>query len=52
MLANIIVGVILIVVIGSATYKSYQDMKHNKCSCGSTCSNKSKCHKKDIVMFK
>jgi hypothetical protein len=45
MLPNIIVGLIFASILIFATSKVYNDMKNKKCSCGSSCSDKSKCHK-------
>lgn len=38
-MVNFIVGALAFLVFSAALYKSYQDMKHNKCSCGG-CSKK------------
>jgi hypothetical protein len=46
MLGSIIIGLIFAAIIFFAGKKVYKDMKSNKCSCGSSCSvkSKSKCH--------
>ena len=48
MLANIIVGLVVMLVIGFAFVKAKNDLKNNKCSGCSACSSKSKCQ---IVKF-
>jgi len=50
MLANILISIVLILILGRATYVSYQDLKYNKCSCSGSCSKK-KCSKNDRVTF-
>jgi len=45
MLGNIIVGLIFAGIVIFAAKKVYNDAKNNKCSCGSSCSDKSKCNK-------
>ncbi|WP_291576231.1 FeoB-associated Cys-rich membrane protein [Clostridium sp. UBA4548] len=42
-MGNIIVGLVFLVIFGFAFKKVYSDTKNNKCSCGSSCSDKSKC---------
>lgn len=49
MIGTIIVGLVVLTIIGFALRKSVSDIKNNKCSCGSTCSDKSKCH---VTQFK
>ncbi|MBZ9634459.1 FeoB-associated Cys-rich membrane protein [Clostridium sp. FP1] len=46
MIVNIIVGLVFACIIILAFKKVYTDTKNNKCSCGSSCSDKSKCHKR------
>jgi tetrahydromethanopterin S-methyltransferase subunit E len=46
MLANIIVGLIFASILILASRKVYKDAKNKKCSCGSSCSDKSKCGKR------
>ncbi len=46
MLANIIVGLIFASIVAFALKKVYSDTKNNKCSCGSSCTDKSKCNKR------
>jgi hypothetical protein len=46
MLANIIIGLIFVSIVIFAFKKVYNDMKNKKCSCGSSCSDKSKCNKR------
>jgi len=46
MLGNIVVGLIFASIVILASRKVYNDMKNNKCSCGSSCSDKSKCKKR------
>lgn len=46
MLANIIVGVIFAAVVLIAFNKVRKDAKSNTCSCGGSCSDKSKCHRR------
>lgn len=48
MLANVIVGSILALILGAAGYKTFKDLKGNKCSCGG-CSKKDSCN---VVQFK
>lgn len=43
MLVNIIIGLIFAAIVGFAAKKVYEDAKNKKCSCGSSCSDKSKC---------
>ncbi len=45
MWGNIIVGLIFAAIIAFAAKKVYSDAKNKKCSCGSSCSGKSKCNK-------
>ena len=45
MIANIVVGLVFASIIGFAAKKVYTDTKNKKCSCGSSCSGKSKCKK-------
>ncbi|MEG0774275.1 FeoB-associated Cys-rich membrane protein [Clostridium sp.] len=45
-MGNIIVGLIFVSIIIVAAKKVYSDAKNKKCSCGSSCSDKSKCNKK------
>lgn len=45
MSGNIIVGLVFACIIAFAARKVYMDAKNQKCSCGSSCSNKSKCNK-------
>ncbi|MBU3113502.1 FeoB-associated Cys-rich membrane protein [Clostridium lacusfryxellense] len=45
MLANIIVGLVFAIILIFAAKKVYTDTKNKKCSCGSSCSGKSKCNK-------
>lgn len=44
MLANIIVGLVVFVLISLAFIKTRNDIKNNKCSCGSSCSGKKSCN--------
>ncbi|WP_435789674.1 FeoB-associated Cys-rich membrane protein [Clostridium sp.] len=44
-MVNVIVGLVFACVIIFAFRKVYSDTKNNKCSCGSSCSDKSKCNK-------
>ncbi|MGH4123749.1 MAG: FeoB-associated Cys-rich membrane protein [Clostridium sp.] len=46
MLTNIIVGLVFASILVFAFKKAYSDAKNNKCSCGSSCSDKSKCNKR------
>ena len=46
MLINIIVGLVFACIVLLAFKKAYTNAKNNKCSCGSSCSDKSKCKKK------
>ena len=46
MLPNIIVGLIFAGILIFASKKVYNDAKNKKCSCGSSCSDKSKCNKR------
>ncbi len=46
MLVNIIVGLVFASIVIFALKKVYSDTKNNKCSCGSSCSDKSKCNKR------
>lgn len=45
MTGNIIVGAIFAGIIIFALKKVISDAKNNKCSCGSSCSDKSRCNK-------
>lgn len=45
-MGNIIVGLVFAGIIIFAFKKVYSDTKNNKCSCGSSCSDKSKCNKR------
>lgn len=45
MFTNILVGLVFAGIVLFAFVKVYSDSKNNKCSCGSSCSNKSKCSK-------
>jgi len=45
MTGNIIVGAVFAVIIIFAATKVFKDAKNQKCSCGTSCSDKSKCHK-------
>jgi len=44
-MANIVIGLIFASILIFALKKVYTDAKNNKCSCGSSCSDKSKCKK-------
>jgi hypothetical protein len=46
MYVNIVVGLVFASIIVFAFKKVYTDAKNNKCSCGSSCSGKSKCNKR------
>jgi hypothetical protein len=46
MLANIIIGLIFASIVIFAFKKVCNDAKNKKCSCGSSCSDKSKCNKR------
>lgn len=48
MLGTIIVGLIFVGILIFATKKVYSDAKNKKCSCGSSCSSKSKCSLKEF----
>lgn len=45
MAVNIIVGLVFAGILLFAFKKVYEDAKNKKCSCGSSCSDKSKCSK-------
>ncbi|WP_432407555.1 FeoB-associated Cys-rich membrane protein [Wukongibacter sp. M2B1] len=45
MLPNIVIGTIFGAIVIFAFMKVRSDAKNNKCSCGSSCSSKGKCHK-------
>ena len=45
MVGNIVVGIVFAGIIIFAATKVYKDAKNKKCSCGSSCSEKNKCHK-------
>lgn len=49
MVGTLVVGLFVAVIVGFALRKTVRDIKNNKCSCGSTCSDKSKCH---VTQFK
>lgn len=44
-MGNVIVGLIFVSIIIFAAKKVYSDAKNKKCSCGSSCSDKSKCNR-------
>lgn len=46
MWGTILVGVVFAGIFAAAFRKVYLDAKNKKCSCGSSCSSKSKCHMK------
>ncbi|WP_083757183.1 FeoB-associated Cys-rich membrane protein [Alkaliphilus oremlandii] len=45
MSGNLIVGLIFAAIVAFAAKKVISDAKNKKCSCGSSCSDKSKCGK-------
>lgn len=46
MIADIIVGLVFAGILIFAFTKVYKDIKNKRCGCGSSCSDKSRCHDK------
>lgn len=44
MTSTIIVGLIFAGILYFAGKKAFSNIKNNKCNCGTSCSDKSKCH--------